>query len=1076
MDTVFDNFSDTECTIMTLATKNRVGLLFDVMSALKGINVSVLEANITTTEDKVLDIFRIQNLNGEQIPESDWKAIREAMQGLSLKPIDQDKIYIEESERKSWESINELNGKLLKMLETVVNQHEGEEVVMTSNTLMEGFKALGTSPEPRLHAELMRFIRDMDPALLLKVVRYLNLTSALLNTTEEYVRHQMRNERVIDLDNGTVDHLWIGSFYDVFKDFKEAGVTPDELQEHLNKLRYSPVWTAHPTEARRRVVMNSLRRMFPLLQQIGDPRLNSSNLSHLELELECEVETLWRTDEMRLSPPSVLDEIMNGLEYYRYSLFDATLELYEKAEKSLAKVYGNQDLPIPESLRELGVSIPSIIHFGSWIGGDRDGNPFVKPKTTEAAALLQSRLVLAEYISRVTAAASRLTHSSKLCKGPDEVFLAHLNTPKIKEIAARIPGLSMGGPEPFRTMTWVIRHRLEQNLRIVNMKLSENEEILKHERGNSVLINIMYNIDSAEGNNPALDAYENEGEFLFDLQMVRDALAREGSLRMVDSIMRDLIRLAETFGFYLAAIDIRQESGRHMSAVSEMLSSDCLGLCPEYNNLSVAERFSTLLEIVKEAPPSPEDLERIMAKCTDTTRETVQVLQAVAAVKGSVSTKAIGAYCISMAQAADDVMEVLFLGWAVNQNLVKMDADTGAWTCNLVVSPLFEMISDLNNMPEALEMLAGSTQYRAMLKASGDVQEVMLGYSDSCKDGGIFASQFGLYKAQKQIQVVSQASDLTFRIFHGRGGSLGRGSGPSFESIMSLPPGSVSGETKFTEQGEIITYRYGNKETAVYELGCGLSGLMKASHPKTRYTTEDNEEYLAIAEELAANGELAYRELTDSTPGFYDYYYETTVVNEISLMNMGSRPARRATGDRTKSSLRAIPWVFAWAQSRVTMPGWFGVGSAIKDYMHGDPARIIAMQKMHDEWPFFHNFISSVQMALFKADTDIMKEYARLCDDRITETLIYDLLKKEHDITQAQILLTIQDSKLLSRQYLELRNSVYARDHFLKPLNYIQSILLARKDEDGDPAEQKLNTDTLLRSIKAIASSIRNTG
>jgi len=1082
VDIVMDNYSDPESTVMTLATKNRAGLLFDIMSALTSVDVSVLDANITTTDNKVLDIFRIQSVNGGKIPESSWDSIKEALQVVSMEQTDLLRKEVEDQQTAQWQLIEELNGELVRMLETVVTQRDGEEVVLTANTLMDGFKQLGASFEPRLHAELMRFIQEMNPELLLKVVRFLNLTSALLNTTEEFAKSHMRQERVGALDRGEVDSLWAGSFYDVFNDFKQAGVGPEELQGHLDTLQYTPVWTAHPTEARRRVVMTSLRRMYELLRNVGDPRLNSRMLNKLEAELETEVETLWRTDEMRLSPPSVLDEIMNGLEYYRYSLFDATLELYQKAEASLARVYGEEgsEAKAQDQLRALGLTIPSCINFGSWIGGDRDGNPFVKPDTTEAAALLQSRLIFAEYISRMESASCRLTHSSSLAE-VDPDFIAYINEPKNLEIASRIPALQVGSPEPYRVLTWIMRHRLEQNLRIVNQKLRENAEIVNHERGSSVLINILYNIDPIEGNDPTACAYASEAEFLGDLRRLARALEAEGSHRLVDNVVKDLIRLAETFGFHLASLDIRQESGRHHSAVAEVLSGDFLGVAPDYSEMGVEARFQLLLDTVRGEPPSAEWLAEKLPAMSDSTRETVQVLQAVANVKNNISPRAIGAYCISMAQAADDVVEVLFLGWLVNQGLVKLDQDTQEWTCGIYVSPLFETINDLNNMPDALSLLLASPQYRAMLAATKPAevakQEVMLGYSDSCKDGGIFASAYGLYKAQKQIQEIGEATGAEFRIFHGRGGSLGRGSGPSFESIMSLPPGSVKGETKFTEQGEIITYRYGNKETAIYELGCGLTGLMKASHPATRALAEDCAEYLEIAEALATNGESAYRELTDETPGFYDYYYETTVVNEISLMNMGSRPARRQTGDRTKASLRAIPWVFAWAQARVTMPGWFGVGSALQAYSHGDPERLVKLQKMHDEWPFFHNLISSVQMALFKADTDIMKEYSRLCEDRITETLIYDLLAKEHQIAQSQILLTIQDSKLLSRQYIDLRNSVSHRDSILKPLNYIQTILLSRK---SDPAlseeEQAVNMNNLLRSIKAIASSIRNTG
>jgi len=287
----------------------------------------------------------------------------------------------------------------------------------------------------------------------------------------------------------------------------------------------------------------------------------------------------------------------------------------------------------------------------------------------------------------------------------------------------------------------------------------------------------------------------------------------------------------------------------------------------------------------------------------------------------------------------------------------------------------------------------------------------------------------------------------------------------------------VTGQTKFTEQGEVITYRYQNRETAGFELACGVTGLLKASHPQTRPIQEDKVEYMEVARQLASEGEAAYRMLTDSTPGFYDYYYETTVVNQIALMNMGSRPARRQSGDRSKKSLRAIPWVFAWAQSRHTVPGWYGVGSALKSFTQHTPDKIQLLQAMHTEWPFFQGFVSAIQMSLSKADMPIALEYARLCKDPVTERLVYDLIKQEYDLTESQLLVTIQASQLLAHQELTLQNSLARREMFIQPLNYIQVVLLGRSRDESLTADERHTAEqTLLRTIKALANAIRNTG
>lgn len=753
---VFDNVADGKHTQIVLTSRNRVGLLCDVMSSFQKLDICVLDAQVTTSGTKVLDIFKVQNAHGAQLPESSWDKVRAEIVGVSVVPVNQERLQYENTQAQTWEMVVELNSRIVSILEMVVVQHDGDTVVVTANTLMDGFKQLGENHEPRLHAELMRFIKVMDPQLLLKVVRYLNLVSAILNTIEEYARMKMRSERAHDLDAKRVDHLWVGSFYDVFKDFKSKGVSTGELQAELDRLVYSPVWTAHPTEARRRVVMNSLRRMFVLLQQINDPRLHSTRAHNLQAELECEVETLWRTDEMRDVKPSVLDEILNGLTYYRHSLLDATLELYRNAESSLVKVYGPEtepgvDVNVTAGLEKLGMHVPSCIKFGSWIGGDRDGNPFVKPDTTEAAALLQSRLILSDYVTRLYSTSIRLTHSSKL-HSIDPVFQARLNTPKMLDIASRISGLSLIPSEPYRVFVTIMKHRIEQNLHLVNAQLRKNKEIINHERDSTEINDILNAVDIV-GRDPQLDAYKDDQEYLEDLHVLSDSLKNEGSTRLVDNIVKDLIRLAETFGFHLATLDVRQESDRHQEAVAEILGSGFMNVCPEYNSLTPIERFHKLLEVIKMEPPSQAKLAEWLPKMTANTCQSVQLLQAIANVKKNISAKGIGAYCISMAQAADDVMEVLILGWFVNQNLVKYDAGAATWTCNMYVSPLFETIEDLEEMPVALNILMNSPQYREMLEAAtGSVQEVMLGYSDSCKDGGVLASTFGLYLAQKKVR------------------------------------------------------------------------------------------------------------------------------------------------------------------------------------------------------------------------------------------------------------------------------------------------------------------------------------
>jgi phosphoenolpyruvate carboxylase len=1082
-DIVMDNVSATDKTYIMVGAQNRQGLLYDLTAALSELNISVADAHISTRDNRVIDVFKVTMKSGGQVPEDSWDDIKSRLQAvISSGPSDDDQEEVEMAyeQKEVYELVGSLMDTLNEMVETVVTQHDGVEVVEAANYLANGFQRLHEQDDPRLQAELLRYVGSMEPTLMTRAVRMMNLQAGLLNVAEEYAKNRVRQNRVSLLETGQTSELWTGSWHEAFNKFKSEGVPIEELQATLNKLEYVPVFTAHPTEARRRVVNNALRRVMNLLGSLDDTRLSGRKRNLVRANIECDVETLWRTDEMRLGRPTVLDEILNGLNFYNDSLFQATLDMYTMAEDQLVAVYGD-DVQSDGSgssagqLRKMNLKMPSCIRYGSWIGGDRDGNPFVKPKTTEAAALLQSRLVLAEYISRVGAASQRLSHSSHLHE-TSPAFLEYVKTKKIDTIANSIPGLATHDVEIYRKFIAVMKYRLEQNLRVVNQKLEENEEIQNHPSGNHVLVDIKYNIEDVPGLIPGQDAYKDETEFLEDLNALEAALLFEGSDRLVRSVVDDMIRLAETFGFFLSELDVRQESDVHSAAVADVLGSEGLGLCDDYLALSNTDRLNLLAKAIEEEPPSAAALEKMLAKLPESSVETVGILKAVANVKEMVSDQAIGAYCISMARSASHVLEVLFLGWVVNQNLVKKKED-GSWICNMYVSPLFETIPDLEGMPAALEELMGNSTYRELVAVRNNQQEVMLGYSDSCKDGGVFASAFGLYEAQNVIMEMSKKTGVEFRIFHGRGGSQGRGAGPSHESVLAVPPGSVNGHTKFTEQGEIITYRYANTDTAVYELSCGVTGLLKASHPATRPIKEDNPEFIKIARELAKQGELSYRELTDDTEGFYDYYYECTMVNEIAMMNMGSRPAKRVAGDRTKKSLRAIPWVFAWAQSRHTVPGWFGVGSALKKVSGNNPENILTLQKMHEEWPFFSNFISSVQMSLFKADMKIAKEYARLCTDPISEKLVYDLILREYRITKSQILMSTQSSKLLDRQFLSLRDSLQRRERYIQPLNYIQAMLLARtRDQSLSEADRAEAQETLLRTIKALANAIRNTG
>ena len=478
------------------------------------------------------------------------------------------------------------------------------------------------------------------------------------------------------------------------------------------------------------------------------------------------------------------------------------------------------------------------------------------------------------------------------------------------------------------------------------------------------------------------------------------------------------------------------------------------------------------LDLLSEAIAAPGGLMYDPAALSPTTRETLETFEVMARMRREISPDCFGKYVISMTHNASHVMEVMLL--AAQSGLVGRLG--GHWHCHIGVSPLFETIDDLNRIEDVLTRLFDTPVYRELLRVSGDSQEIMLGYSDSCKDGGILASAWGLSRAQRQIIAIAEQRGLKCRLFHGRGGTVGRGGGPTHEAILAQPPDTVRGQIKFTEQGEVLFYRYNNMETAIYELTMGVTGLLKASVSLVHPVPRDRPEDLAVMDELARIGEHSYRELTERTPGFLDYFYEATPVSEIGGLNIGSRPSHRKKGDRSKNSVRAIGWVFSWAQSRQTFPAWYGIGLSLSTWCAGKPERLEKLREMYRDWPFFRNLLSNAQMALSKSDMNIAREYAGLCVDPDTGKRVHGLIAGEYQRCVDWILDIAETDRLLAENPA-LADSLHRRDAYLGPLNYLQVFLLRRVREiDPKNPDESPWMKPLLRTINAIAAGMRNTG
>jgi phosphoenolpyruvate carboxylase len=917
------------------------------------------------------------------------------------------------------------------LLGEVLAEHAGEHILGAVEHLRKGYIRLRKGEDERLRMRLASIITRLEPDELTDVIRAFNLYFSLANIAEEAFQHRERRKRL-----RKHDRLWRGSFTRTLEELYSEGIDHEQLQKLLDQTLYLPVFTAHPTEAKRRTIMYTLRRIFLISEALDDTRLGREERDEIKAEIKQQVQVLWKTEEVRRNKPTVEDEIRNGLYFFRASLFEAIPKTYRYLEKSVRSVYGSRNFaPV--------VRVPGgLIRFGSWIGGDRDGNPFVKPETTVLALRLHMREVLAMYLQKVENLGRRLTHSSRLCTFSRQ-FTEHLARDEARYDDARMDFPRAYEHELYRRKLYIMAYRLRLNLAVTDDRIAHPDR-------------------DEPSRTPG---YDSEDDFMRDLQDIRESLLADGEENVANAELQDLIRLVETFGFFLMHLDIRQESTRHSAAVGDILGQ--LPGATDYRALDETARQQLLTAGLAASVP---DIQR--SRLSAETREILAVFDVIARMQDEVSPHAFGNYVISMTHTASHVLEVMYL--ARLTGLAGRSDDE--WFCRISISPLFETIDDLAHVEEVLSQLLENDTYRALLNSAGNCQEVMLGYSDSCKDGGILASTWGLYEAQKKIIAITDRFGIQTRLFHGRGGTIGRGGGPTHASILSQPPGTVHGQIKFTEQGEVLRYKYSNTETAVFELSMGMTGLLKASRVLVKPAEQDRRDYMGIMDEIVAVGEACYHDLIDNTPGLFDYFYEVTPVTEIGLLNIGSRPSHRKQQDRSKTSIRAIPWVFGWAQSRHTLPAWYGLGTALQTWRNDNPARLAKVQEMYREWPFFRSLLGNIQMALFKGEMNIARMYTQLASDPDMANTIYNKIRDEYRLTVTQVLGVSGIQELLEENPV-LSLSLYRRNPYLDPLNVIQITLLSRyRDSTLSDKERERWLHPLLRSINAIASGMRNTG
>jgi phosphoenolpyruvate carboxylase len=905
--------------------------------------------------------------------------------------------------------------------------------------------------------QLKRLLASLSLDEAINVIRAFSVYFQLVNIAEQY--HRIRRKRYYELH--TPDRPQRGSLAETLQrlaaERHKAGFSAAESRAHLqavvDRLELFPVMTAHPTEAARRTLLEKHRRLAELLAAFDEPALPARRRAELEARLASEVESIWQTDEVRQTQPTVLDEVNNGLYYFDATLFDVLPVVLDELDARLAENF-------PGVRRRDGAA---PIRFGSWIGGDRDGNPYVTPEITWEAILLQQRLALRKYLAAISDLGRRLSQSSRFTPPTSEL------TASLARDAADLPHVSAEAEkrnpeEPYRQKLSYIYARVDHLLR----RNRDLASVMRIETPNS-LISIRPGlpiIEALTGSETATASVYRTGDELYeDLRLLRDGLSAGGALHAAREIER-LMRQVATFDLHLATLDLRQHSDRHTAALDEITRG--YGLDPTYSGLNEDDRLGWLAAELA----SPRPLVSPDAHFSAETAETLNVFRVARRIHDEISPRAIETYIISMTRDASDLLAVLVL--AKQAGLFRL-AD-GESRPRLAVAPLFETIDDLQRAPDILRRLFATPIYRDYLRAQGDRQEVMIGYSDSSKDGGILTSSWELYKAQEKLSEAAREAGVELRLFHGRGGTVGRGGGPSHEAILAQPPGTVAGRIKITEQGEVVSSKYSLLEIAQRSLELTTSAVLAASLPAVQAPAQRMERWKETMEELSATAYRAYRQMVYETPGFSEYFSRATPVEEFQHLRLGSRPTRRKQGSQSIADLRAIPWVFGWTQSRHLLPGWLAVGQAIEEFLRVKPrARLKLLREMYARWPFFHSTISNIAMTLAKSDFQIARQYATRFAGRDLGRRIFHLLSEEYERSCRAVLQITGERRLLDNASV-LQRSIEVRNPYVDPMSYLQVELLARKRARPDPEDHDKLLYAILLTINGIAAGMRNTG
>ena len=796
----------------------------------------------------------------------------------------------------------------------------------------------------------------------------------------------------------------------------KAGITPQQLKEFFDGALVSPVLTAHPTEVQRKSILTVQMEVAKLLaERDHGPMTPEEEEANLE-SLQRAVLTLWQTAILRTTKLAVTDEVANGLTFYDYTFLREMPRFYAQLEDHLRRMDPSWTT----------TELPSFLRMGSWIGGDRDGNPFVTAPVLRQAMRMQSTRALQFYLDELHALGAELSLSTRVIAVSEP----------LRQLAERSPDPSPHRKmEPYRQAISGIYARVAATLRTL-----DGLEAPRH----------------AVGDAPP---YQTSAEFRSDLDIIDRSLTVNGSAALAKGRLRHLRRAVDLFGFHLASIDLRQNSDVHERSVAELLSFADPRI--DYKSLSEDERIELLVRELETNRP----LSSRYADYSEETASELDILRTAADARARFGSDAVVNCVISKTDGVSDILEVAVLLKEAGLLRPKDKA------LHLNIAPLFETIGDLRNCAATMDRLLSIPTYRRFLESRGNLQEVMLGYSDSNKDGGFLTSGWELYKAEIALVEVFAKHGVRLRLFHGRGGSVGRGGGPSYQAILAQPAGAVQGAIRITEQGEVIAGKYSNPEVGRRNLETLAAATLEATllHPESAEPCTDL--FLQTMEELSEHAFKAYRGLVYETEGFEKYFWESTVIGEIANLNIGSRPASRKKSTSIED-LRAIPWVFSWAQCRLMLPGWYGFGSAVKAYLAQHPDGMERLRAMHRDWGFFRTLLSNMDMVLAKSNLAIASRYAGLVSDPELRDAIFSRIRAEWQDCIEVLLAITEQSALLEGNPL-LARSIRNRFPYLDPLNHVQVELLKRH-RTSDSGEQIARGIHL--TINGIAAGLRNSG